>query len=838
MSAGVRTRTERSACPPVCWWAFAYVSGVGVGGAAAVTLARGAPDGMAARLGSAPGWVSLGIGIAALLVGASAVRRRVGLRGSAWSGRPGMSALACLLALASGVLGGAGASRRALEEGSRLAREPGVRLGRVSADPRPGRFGIDVTVAIDGSPARVRLCVAGGTGAKAARPLALGDRVSWVGALKPLDPGLDRDRASLLDGVAARGTVEVGLLGVRRGGGAAGRLLAWRHRVLARWLDGGRPNAARALVAAMVLGYRPAVDEVTIGAFRRSGLAHLLAVSGTHAGVVAAMLGLVAAVLGGGVRARRSAAVMGLVGYSVVTGMQPSVLRVTLALGLAYVAWLAGRRTAPLALIGLAAAALAAVWPGMVFSAGYRLSFAAAAGLVVWGRPLADRLRRRIPPRAADALAATTAAQLAVTPLLAADFAQISAVAPLANLAALPLVGPLLGSGLVAALAEGAGGPTRALLAPVALRAADMCAEYVSAVAGWWAAWPGAAVPAWGLPLLVWPLYYAATDVLIHGPCGVSRPDTSPEGDRRIRGRVATGGGARVAIAAAAFLAMAAWSAWPFGAAGSARPGLEMRVLDVGQGDAILLRTAGGATVLVDGGPSGSLLKRRLAEARVGVLDLVVVTHAHTDHYVGVASAVCDLSVRELWRSPGDGDEPGYARLLAAARRRSVRLRAPPAGTTARIDPWLRLEVLWPPDGGASTGLSVNDQSLVLMATSGSRRILLSGDITERAQTLLATEGERLRCDVYKVAHHGSAGSLDPTFLDLLGARVAVVSVGTKNRYGHPSPSALAELGGRGMRVLRTDRLGTIIVFGDGRRLRLRHARPAGMSVRSAMLTQ
>jgi competence protein ComEC len=152
------------------------------------------------------------------------------------------------------------------------------------------------------------------------------------------------------------------------------------------------------------------------------------------------------------------------------------------------------------------------------------------------------------------------------------------------------------------------------------------------------------------------------------------------------------------------------------------------------------------------------------------------------------------------------------------ARRRGVRVRAPPAGARAAVDPWLTLAVLAPGDRKIEGSSSdANNNSLVLVASCGRVRFLLAADIQSERQASLGP----VRCDVYKVAHHGSRHSLDPVFLDGLGARLAVISVGAGNRYGHPSARTLSELATRGMRVLRTDRDGTVTMLTDGRALSL-----------------
>jgi len=505
------------------------------------------------------------------------------------------------------------------------------------------------------------------------------------------------------------------------------------------------------------------------------------------------------------------------VGFTVMTGLQPSALRAALCWVLAGAGWSLGRRTSRLGALGVAGGALALADPWIVFTMGFRLSFGAVLALVWWAPAFEARLARlrgwlRRP------LAATLAVQAGLLPLLAESFSQVSIIAPVANLAAAPAFPPLLGAGLIGLGAAGTGDGAMSL-AQACLAVAGTAAGWVATVARitarpWWAA-----LPTTGLPLAGVPIYLVGMELLVR-PRERALSGGAPAGPRDARGNARRAGALAAALVVAVLLA-----AFRPVAAGAPRLA-QMRVLDVGQGDAILLRTPAGHEVLVDGGPSGSAVKRALARAGVGHLDLAVVTHPHADHYKGMLAVLSDLSVDELWESPAAVPDAGYGRMLAAARARGVPIRAPPPGTVRAVDRWLTLDVLGPPPASDAkkAEIDANDASLVLMARCGKRRFLLCGDVSASAQAALVRRVGRaaLMCDVYKVAHHGSAGSLDGTFLDALGAPLAVIPVGRPNRYGHPSRAALAGFASRGWVIHRTDDDGEVVVSTDGTRLWVR----------------
>ena len=244
--------------------------------------------------------------------------------------------------------------------------------------------------------------------------------------------------------------------------------------------------------------------------------------------------------------------------------------------------------------------------------------------------------------------------------------------------------------------------------------------------------------------------------------------------------------------------------------------------LDVGQGDSTLLTSPEGATVLVDAGPDRDVVARELVALGIHRLDVVVATHPHADHVEGFASVLARFAVG-LLLVPGCPDDVVTAadldRLFADEGLRPVVARAGMAFAVAD----LRLEVLSPDRCWQGTNSDTNNDSVVLLASVGGDRVLLSGDLEVDAQQVLLDRGVDVRAAVLKVPHHGGATSL-PEFLAAVGATVAVVSVGQPNDYGHPVPEMLEALRAAGARVLRTDELGTIVVTLERRRVAVRWA--------------
>ena len=591
------------------------------------------------------------------------------------------------------------------------------------------------------------------------------------------------------------------LTGRRRGGPVA---LIDRIRDRAEVaLESGTPEAEAALLRGFVLGEDDRIDAATVDDFKRSGLAHLLAVSGQNVILLALLAMPLLALLGVPVRARLFCVLALIAVYVPVTGAGPSIQRAGVMGAAGIVAMLAGRPRSRWYAILLAAFVTLAINPRASGDPGWQLSFAAVIGILLWAGPIRDRLlgplgrsghrgdlvdwRRGL----AEGAGVTIAATLSTAPLMAHSFGAVSLASLPANLLALPAVAPLMWLGMLAALvAQLPWLPVQPLTG-----LAGLLAAYVVQVAHWLAApqWATASVPLPGAAVVV--AAYAVLALALWVLLGWTRR------------RAGLGGPpSRLKPLVLAICLGACGLALPGlpSSRGTAEPppGLRVTVLDVGQGDAILLDPADGEPVLVDGGPPGAGLQRQLEGQEVSGLAAAVVTHDQSDHAGGIGELLGSFPVHRLLygkRAP---------HLIREAR--SAGVRTMPIAEGSEIESGsLGIEVLWPPravlKGPAPDDL--NRAALVLLARWRGFGMLLTADA--EAEAVPIDPGP---IDVLKVAHHGSDDAgLDP-LLDRSVPRLAVISVGGENPYGHPSAATLDTLAEHQVATLRTDEKGVVTI--------------------------
>ncbi len=662
--------------------------------------------------------------------------------------------------------------------------------GQVTADPRvvAGRFGDRVLVRVrvseaieaDGAVTRVRdpVLVFGGVGWEDVR---MGETVRFTGRLGPAS-----------DDVAAVATPR----GPPERIGDPGP--AWRAtealRAAIRESVAHRPEGQRALVPALVDGDDADMPEHLLDDFRTTGLTHLTAVSGTNLTLVVGFLLVVAR--WAGVRGRWLALVgaFGIVGFVLLARTEPSVLRAA-AMGTVALVGL-GRRGLHRGVrgLGVAVVGLLLLDPGLATTAGFALSVLATAGILFLAPRWRDALARWLPRWVAEAVAVPAAAQLACTPLVAAISGQVSLVAVAANLAVAPVVGPATVLGLLGGLV----GLVSGVAGRVVGTTASWCVAWIIAVAEHGAALPGAAI-GWRTTAVSLVLLVGVTAAVAWaGPL--------------VLGHRASGAAACVLLLAVT-VAGPPTPGWP-------PSGWVFAACDVGQGDALVLRAGPGAGVVVDAGPDPRLVDTCLRRLGVTHVPLVVLTHFHADHVDGLAGVldhrtVGEIDVTRLADPPG-----GVALVDEEVRSAGLGTDVAAYGVTRRVGD-VTLQTLWPlpssPTVGPGDGSTANEASVVLLAEVSGVRLLLAGDIEPVGQAALARILPGLHVDVLKVPHHGSRYQ-DLAFLDSLGARVAVVSVGADNDYGHPAPSTIDNLAATGARVLRTDLDGDVVVaVRDGR---------------------
>ena len=549
---------------------------------------------------------------------------------------------------------------------------------------------------------------------------------------------------------------------------------------------------AKALLVADTKSLTPELRE----RYAAAGLAHMLSISGLHVGLIAVALSLVAQVVRLPPTTGRVATLLTLALYIAMIGAPAPAVRAGVMLGVVTVCRILQRPVSPWAVLALGAAG-PLLDPATATDLGYQLSvvgvIALVAGDSLGRRLIGDRLTgwRR---GAVTALLGSTVASVVSLPLVAWTFGRISIVAPLTNLAAAPLMAltqPMLFLALVLGWSE----PAAAFVAGAArplLGAFDAIARV------------GASLPYATLdvaPTLAAAVLSAVAIAAFVAACVSRHPG-------------------RAAVAATGALAALAWlPAVPI------KPGLsELHVMDVGQGDAIALRTARGRWLLVDagrawrGGDAGRTTIVPYLRRRGGQLEAFVLTHPHADHVGGAATVVRALRPRLFYDAAFAGGGDAYHAALVAAKT-GVRWQRLRPDDSLRIDE-ATVTFLAPDSAWTASLDDPNEASAVVRIRVGAVRFLLTGD-AERGEEawLVARARDNLAADVLKVAHHGSSTSTTAEFLAAVRPRVAVISVGAGNLYGHPDAQTLRSLAAVGAQVLRTDRVGSIVLRTDGRRI-------------------
>jgi len=255
---------------------------------------------------------------------------------------------------------------------------------------------------------------------------------------------------------------------------------------------------------------------------------------------------------------------------------------------------------------------------------------------------------------------------------------------------------------------------------------------------------------------------------------------------------------------------------------------LRIDFIDVGQGDAALITSPTGKTVLVDGGPgqAARALTTFLRAETDRPLDLILLSHRHEDHLGGLAAVVHNRGAQLFLDAPVPHPGPSYTALMQELAERQVAVRQAKRGRRIDLGGGAVMTLLGPPDPAIVGSRSdVNANSVVARLTFGKFAVLFMGDAEAPTERWLLESGAPLQATVLKVAHHGSRYASRVGFLEQVGARVAVVSVGAHNEYHHPAPETLEHLARSGARVYRTDMDGTVTLETDGATLRLRTTR-------------
>jgi competence protein ComEC len=715
--------------------------------------------------------------------------------------RFGASALA--LGLAGGIAEGrgfeAGELRRLVAEGGSAAQPVRLR-GLVRGDPEEHPESLALVVECEGYERGGRFTRAGGrvlveVGGASARPsLNDGDRIQVWARLRPTGHA-----EGVRQALCARGYCKsprlLELVARNQGGWLQGIAARFRGRAREILVRSILPGPERGLVLAMTLGDRSELDDGTAEAFRASGTYHVLALSGAQVALVAALL---VALLRRMMASPWTQALLttGVIAfYALLVGGDVPVVRAVLMAG-AIVVGRALEVDADVAnLLGLAALLLLALRPAWVSDVGFQLSFGATLGLLAFVSQLTRGLPA-LPLRLELGVAASIAAQAGLAPLLAFWFHRVAPAALVMNLAAVPLSGATLMAGIgvvVASLLGSAAAELAGMLAWIVAHALRLSGDL-----GPLAPWLDLRVPS-----------PSGAALAVHA-CGLAWLYRG----LRARGLLTL------------LLGHVLLLAGPLHVPVDGR--LHLSVLDVGQGDSLLVRSPSGRALLVDAGgthgrrfdPGERLVAPQLWDRGVRTIDALVVTHAQLDHVAGVPFLLRAFRVREVWEGPAPVGDRVWQRLEVAALASGVARRAVAAGVSTTWD-GVRLSVLGPRPPSRPPRRGRNEDSVVLCVGLGDVDLLLTGDVEGDGLSDIAFP----RALVLKVPHHGSRSTSPQEFVDATRPAIALVSVGARNPFGHPHPDVVGRYRRAGALVLRTDRDGALEVATDGKRVWVRTAR-------------
>ncbi len=580
----------------------------------------------------------------------------------------------------------------------------------------------------------------------------------------------------------------------RRGGigGVGDRLRAHVEATLARGTAGER----RRLLAGIVLGEDSGIDSELSDAFKASGLQHLLAVSGQNVAIVAFGVVMAARILGLGRLVGEALAIVVVLSYALAVGWQPSVVRAAVAGTLASLGWILARPRDRWHALALGALVLLVWMPRSALEPGFQLSFAAVATIfLVLPRVSGVPDAYPVPRGAWDVLVVAAACGLVTAPIVWLHFGRVALWTVPANVAAEPAMPPLISLSLAAAAIE----PVLPGVATALAWLAGWCAWWLALVARVVASWPSAQISS--------PWVIVAAAVLVGAVVLVRR---LPRYRRREAVAALVSLALTVSTMACALRPSPSWTP---------PAGLRVTFLDVGQGDSALVEAPGGA-VLVDEGPPEADVAGQLRRLGVRSLTAIVLTHPQRDHIGGAARVLDRVNVGTVAEPGIEAPSPDRDAVLAAARRDGVPVVVIHAGEVFEIGK-LELSILWPDDPGLPSE-DPNQHAVVALASYGATDVLLTADAESDVTSRL-----RLRpVEVLKVAHHGSEDPGLPDLLRVLRPSIAVISVGAHNDYDHPRPETLAALAAQpGLRTLRTDENGRIVVESDGRTLTVRSER-------------
>ena len=615
---------------------------------------------------------------------------------------------------------------------------------------------------------------------------------------------------------------EVELVATGQGPQPLQAIYSFRHR-LGEALGASLAEPQGSLAQGILLGLRHNIPSSLYEDFQRSGTAHLLAISGLHMAIVGGIVLSVSVWLFGRRRPTYFLVTLGILWlYALLAGMSPSVMRAAIMVSLFLLAAYLGRQRSAITALAFAAAIMVAINPQILWQISFQLSFMSVLGLILltpifqrWGQ------RTRGPKVVVDSFAYSLGAILATLPLVAYYFGYISLVGLPATFIVLPaLPGIIVLSALVSFV-----GLFALPLAQVIGWVDWLFLGYMGAVVKGFAhlPWSSLAVDRMGA-VWVW-LYYSLLGFAIW--LGVRRKRISVKtGTRRTATALATFSRRLPAKWALSPLLIITILIWIAVAVAPETGKLSVSILDVGQGDAILISSPSGQKILVDGGPSPEQVCLELGEMLPfweRTIDLVVLTHAHDDHVTGLVEVLRRYQVEQVLYPQGiDYNSDAYSEWLGVIAEKGIERTRAQAGQVVDLGGGAILKVLHPPlDLIEGTESDIDNNGVIIRLEMGEVSFLLTSDLYADGELYLIDQGLTLRSTVLKVGHHGSSTSTCPEFTAAVSPQVAVISVGADNPFGHPSDEVMDRLTERlgEDRIYLTSESGTITFTTDGERL-------------------
>ena len=534
---------------------------------------------------------------------------------------------------------------------------------------------------------------------------------------------------------------------------------------------------AGALIPGMVLGDTSKQSVEFKNSMRRSGLTHLVAVSGANFALVSAFVLWMMQFLFARMKFRLSATAISLIAFIALVRPSPSVLRAAAMAAVLLVAQGTKKGRDSLPALGFAMAAVVVVDPWQARDAGFALSVLATAGLLLFAPVLIEKLSIHLPGKLAQALAPPIAATVFCSPIIVALSGYLAPMSVIANLLAAPFVAPITIVGFIAALFS----PFAPLISTVLIWFIRFPAGAIALIAHWASSFPVLTLQSGKIGFLIIASFTLGSWLL----------------KKWFK---------HIIVFTLVILISITWlQRWPGG-------DWQVANCDIGQGDSMVINLGNHRGIVIDVGPNPVAEDRCLKALGIKEIPLLILSHFHADHVAGLTGAIKNRAVGQVWVSVNSAPLIESAKAQAALK--GVEMIKAVRGMSARVGP-LTIRVLWPTLSARSfeempgDGSQINNSSIATLITSDAFSLFAGGDLEPPVQEILVKDVGPV--DIYKVCHHGSRYQ-DLAFMSALHPRISIISVGAGNTYGHPAVQTLQALARLGSEVLRTDIDGAVAV--------------------------